>query len=158
MVPDELILGLPEEIKLWNDSGSIVNECCSIGVQRLGKSKGAVAITNYNEVIATKIKTHRNNFRSGGFDPWRSSNFNPCRSSGVDRSSSGVKLQSGGDRSVRRQSEEGRRVERIMKGIEGNGVSEFCDTEDCTKTNEQEALILDQELEININNLMSDRN
>ena len=45
-----------------------------------------------------------------------------------------------------------------MKGIEGSGVSEFCDTEDCTKTKKQEALILDQELETNINNLMSDRN
>ena len=37
----------------------------------MGKSKGAVAITNYDEVIAAKIKTCHNNFRSGGFDPWR---------------------------------------------------------------------------------------
>ena len=82
----------------------------------MGKSKGAVAITNYNEVIAAKIKTCRNNFRSGDFDPWRSSDFDPCRSNGVDRSSSGVELRSEDNRSVGRQSEEGRRVERIMKG------------------------------------------
>ena len=44
-----------------------------------------------------------------------------------------------------------------MKGIEGSGVSEFCDTEDCTKSNKQEALIFDQELETNRNNLISDR-
>ena len=49
-------------------------------------------------------------------------------------------------------------VERMMKGIfEGSGVSEFCDTEDCTKPNKQEALISDQELQTNINNLISDR-
>ena len=29
-----------------------------------------------------------------------------------------------------------------MKGIEGSGVSEFCDKEDCTKPNKQETLIL----------------
>ena len=58
---------------------------------------------------------------------------------------------------VRRQSEEGRRVERIMKGIEGSGVSEFCDIEDYTKPNKQEALISDQELETNRNNLISDQ-
>ena len=92
-------------------------------------------ITNYVEVIAKKIKTCRDNFKSGGFDPWRSSDFDPCRSSDVDRSSSGVELRSGGDRSVGRQFEEGRRVERIMKGIEGSGVSEFCDSDDCTKPN-----------------------
>ena len=116
-----------------------------------------MAITNYNEIIAAKIKTCRNNFRSGGFDPWRSSYFESCRSSGVDRSSSGVELRSGGDRSVGRQSKEGRRVERIMKGIENSGVGKFCDTDDCTKPNKQEALILDQELETNRNNLISDR-
>ena len=44
-----------------------------------------------------------------------------------------------------------------MKGIEGSGVSEFCDTGDCTKSNKQEALILDQELETNRNNLILDR-
>ena len=102
---------------------------------------------NYSKVITANIKTCRSNFRSGGFDPWRSSDLNPCRSSGVDRSSSGVELRSGGDRSVERQSEEGRRVERIMKGIEDSWVSEFCDTEDYTKLNKQEALISDQELE-----------
>ena len=123
----------------------------------MGKSKGAAAITNYDEVIATKIKTCRNNFRSVGFDPWRSSDFDPCRSSDINRSSSGVQLRSGSDRSIERQSEEGRWVERIMKVIEGSGVSEFCDTEDCTKPNKQEALISDQELETNINNLISDR-
>ena len=122
----------------------------------MGKSKGAVAITNYDEVIAAKIKTCRNKFRSGGFDPWISSNFDPCRSSDVDQSRSGVELRSGGHRSVRRQSEEGRRVERIMKRIEGSGVSEFCDLEDCTKLNKQEPLISDQELEISRNNLISD--
>ena len=42
-----------------------------------------------------------------------------------------------------------------MKGIEGSGVSEFCDTEDCTKPNKQEALTSDQELETKINNLIS---
>ena len=52
---------------------------------------------------------------------------------------------------------EGRRVERIMKGIEDSWVSEICDTEDCIKLNKQEALISDQELETNINNLISDR-
>ena len=123
----------------------------------MGKSKGAAAITNYNEVIAEKIKTCRNNFRSDDFNHWRSSDFDPCRSSGVDRSSSGVDLRSSDDRSVGRQSEEGRRVERIMKGIEGSEVSEFCDIEDCTKPNKQEALISDQELETNRNNLILDR-
>ena len=44
-----------------------------------------------------------------------------------------------------------------MKEIEGSAVSEFCDIEDCTKPNKQEALILDQELETNKNNLISDR-
>ena len=44
-----------------------------------------------------------------------------------------------------------------MKGIEGSGVSEFCDIENCIKPNKQEALISDQELETNINNLISDR-
>ena len=44
-----------------------------------------------------------------------------------------------------------------MKGIEGSGVSEFCDSDDCTKPNKQEALISDQELETNINNFISDR-
>ena len=44
-----------------------------------------------------------------------------------------------------------------MKGIEGSWVSEFCDTEDCTKLNKQEALISDEELETNRNNLISDR-
>ena len=121
----------------------------------MGKSKGAVAITNYDEVIIAKIKTCRRNFRRGGFYPWRSSNFYPCRSNGVNRSSNGVELQSEGDRSVGRQTEEGFQVERIMKGIEGSWVSEFCDTEDCTKLNKQEALISDQELETNRNNLIS---
>ena len=116
-----------------------------------------MAITNYDKVIAAKIKTCRSNFKSGSFDPWRSSDFNPYRSGGVDRSSSGVKLRSRGDRSIERQSEEGRRVERIMKGIEGSWVIEFCDAEDCTKRNKQEALISDQELETNRNNLISDR-
>ena len=77
---------------------------------------------------------------------------------GRHRSSSGVELRSDDYRSVGRQSEEGRRVERIMKGIEGSRVSEFCDTKDCTKPNKQEALISDQELETNKNNLISDRN
>ena len=86
----------------------------------MGKSKGAVAITNYDKAIVVKIKTCRSNFRSDDFDTWRNNDFYPCRSSGVDRSSSGVKLQSGGDRSIGRQSEEGRGVERIMKGIEGS--------------------------------------
>ena len=135
MVSDELILGLLEEIEPWNNSSSIVNECCSTGVRRLGRSKGAVAITNYGEVIIAKIKTCRSNFKSGGFDPWRSSDFDPCRSSSVDRSSSSVDLPSGGDRSVGRRSEEGRQVERIMKEIKGSWVSEFCDTEECTKLN-----------------------
>ena len=45
-----------------------------------------------------------------------------------------------------------------MKRIEGSWVSEFCDTKDCTKLNKQEALISDQELETNRNNLISDRN
>ena len=94
-----------------------------------------MAITNYDEVIATKIKTCHNNFRSGGFDPWRSSDFDPCRSNGVDQSSSGVELRSGSDRSIGLQFEEGRRVERIMKGIEGSLVSELCDIGDCTKPN-----------------------
>ena len=117
-----------------------------------------MAITNYDEVIAAKIKTCRSNFRSGDFDPWRSSDFDSCRSSGVDRSRSGVELRSGSNRSVGLQSEEGCRVERIMKGIEGSGVSEFCDTEDCTKqTNKQKALISNQELETNRNNLTSNR-
>ena len=44
-----------------------------------------------------------------------------------------------------------------MKWIEGSWVSEFCDTEDCTKLNKQEALISDQELEINRNNLILDQ-
>ena len=94
---------------------------------------------NYDEVIAAKIKTCLSNFKSDSFDPWRSNDFNPC--SDVDRSSSGVELRSGGYRSVGRQSKEGRRVERIMKGIEGSRVSEFCDTKDCTKPNKKEALI-----------------
>ena len=64
----------------------------------IGEIKGAVAITNYGEVIIAKIKTCRSNFRSGSFDPWRSSNFYPCRSNGVNRSSSGVELRSEGDR------------------------------------------------------------
>ena len=68
-------------------------------------------ITNYGEVIAAKIKTYRNNFKRAGFNPWRSSDFDPCRNISV-------KLQSGGNRSIGRQSEEGRRVERIRKGIE----------------------------------------
>ena len=116
-----------------------------------------MAITNYDEVITAKVKTCCSNFRSGSFDPWRSSDSDPCTSSGVNRCSSGVELWSGGDRSVGRQSKEGRLVERIMKGIEGSWVSEFCDTEDCTKLNKQEALISDQELETNSNNLISDR-
>ena len=116
----------------------------------MGKSKGTTNITNYDKVIAAKIKTCRNNFRSDG-DPWRSSDFDPCRSSDVNRSSSD------GDRLVERQSKEGLWVERIMKGIEGSEVSEFCDIEDCTKPNKQEALVLDQELETNRNNLISDR-
>ena len=121
------------------------------------KSKGAAAITNYDEVIAAKIKTCHSNFRSGGFDPWRSSDFDPCRSSDVDRSSSGVELRSSGDKSIGRQSKEGCRVERIMKGIKGSGVSECCDIDDCTKPNKQKALVLDQELEININDLILNR-
>ena len=44
-----------------------------------------------------------------------------------------------------------------MKWIEGSWVSEFCDTEDCIKLNKQEALISDQELEINRNNLILDQ-
>ena len=64
-----LIPGLLEEIEPWNSSSSIVNECCSTGVRRLGRSKGAVVITNYGEVIIVKIKTCRSNFKSGGFDP-----------------------------------------------------------------------------------------
>ena len=92
-------------------AASIVNGCCSTRVRWLGKSKGAVAITNYGEVIAAKIKTCHSNFRSGSFDPWRSSDFDPCRNSGV-------KLWSNADRLIGRQSEEGRRVERIRKGIE----------------------------------------
>ena len=123
----------------------------------MGKSKGVVAITNYDEVITANIKTCHSNFRSGGFDPWRSNDFDTYRSSGVDRSSSGVELWSGGDKSVGRQSEEGRRVERIMNEIEVSWVSVFCDTEDCPKLNKQEALISDQELEKNRNNLISDR-
>ena len=102
------------------------------------RSKGAVVITNYGEVIIVKIKTCRSNFKSGGFNPWRSSDFNPCRSNDVDRSSSGVELLCGGDRSVGQQSEKGCRVERIMKEIKDSWVSEFCDTEDCTKLNKQE--------------------
>ena len=104
----------------------------------MGRSKGAVVITNYGEVIIVKIKTCHRNFKSGGFDLWRSSDFDPCRSNGVDRSSSGVELLSGGDRSIGQQSEEGRQVERIMKEIKGSWVSEFCDTGDCTKLNKQE--------------------
>ena len=111
---------------------------------------------NYGEVITANIKTCRSNFRSGGFGPWRISDFDPCRSNDVDQNSSGVELRSGGDRSVERQSEEGRRVERILKEIEDSWVSEFCDTEDCTKLNKQEALISNQELETNRNNLISD--
>ena len=88
----------------------------------MGKSKGAVAITNYDKLIIAKIKTCCSNFRSSGFNPWRSSDLDPCRSSG------GVELRSRGDRSVERQSREGCRVEKIMKGIEGRWVSEFCDT------------------------------
>ena len=94
----------------------------------MGKSKEAVAITNYDKVINAKIKTYYSNFRSDGFDPWRSSDFDPWRSndfdpyrsSGIDRSNNGVELRSGGDKSVERQSEEGYRVEIIMKGIEGS--------------------------------------
>ena len=123
----------------------------------MGKLKGAVAITNYGEVITAKIKTCRSNFRSGCFDPWKSNDFDPYRSSGVDRSSSGVKLRSGGDRSVGQQFEEGRWVERIMNGIEVSWVSEFCDIDDCTKLNKQEALISDKKLEKDRNNLISDR-
>ena len=85
----------------------------------MGKSKGAVAITNYDKLITANIKTCCSNFRNSGFNPWRSSDFDPYRSSGVDRSSSGVELRSRGDRSVERQSKEGCRVERILKGIEG---------------------------------------
>ena len=102
-----------------------------------------MAITNYGKVIAAKIKTCRSNFKNGSFDPWTSSDFDPYKSNGVDQSSSGVELRSRGDRSIERQSKEGRRVERIMKGIEGSWVIEFCDTEDCTKPNKQEALISD---------------
>ena len=123
----------------------------------MGKSKGAVAITNYDEVITAKIKTCRSNFRSGGFDLWKSNDFDPYRSSGVDRSSSGVELRSRGDRSVGQQFEDGRWVERIMNGIEVSWISEFCDTEYCTKPNKQEALISDKKLETNRNNLISDR-
>ena len=75
-----------------------------------------MAITNYGEVITAKIRTCRSNFRSGGINPWRSSDFDPCRSNGIDRSCGGVELRSEGDRSVGWQSEEGRQVERIMKG------------------------------------------
>ena len=39
-----------------------------------------------------------------------------------------------------------------MKGIGGSWISEFC-----TKPKKQEALISDQELETNRNNLISDR-
>ena len=123
----------------------------------MGKSKGAVAITNYGEVITAKIKTCHSNFRSGGFNHWRINDFDPCRSSDINRSSSGVELRSEGDKSVGWWSKEGRRVERIMKGIECSWVSEFCDTKDYTKPNKQEALISDQELETNRNNLISDR-
>ena len=125
MVPNELISGLPEEIEPRNNSGSIVNGCCSTRVRRLGKSKGVAATTNYNKVIAAKIKNFRSNFKSGDFDPWRSSDFDPCRSNEVDQSSSGVMLRSSDDRLVGRQSEEGRRVEKIMKGIEGSGLVNF---------------------------------
>ena len=38
-----------------------------------------------------------------------------------------------------------------------SGIHEFCDTEDSTKPNKQEALISDQELETNRNNLILDR-
>ena len=120
----------------------------------MGKLKGAAAITNYDEVIAAKIKTCRSNFKSDCFDPWRSNDFDPCRSSGVNRSSSGVELRSGGDRSVGRQPEEGRRVERIMNRIEDSEVSEFCGLEDFTKPKKQEALISDQKLKTNRNNLI----
>ena len=58
---------------------------------------------NYDEVIVVKIKTCCNNFMSCGFDPWRSNDFDPCRSNDVNRSSDGVELRSGSDRSVRRQ-------------------------------------------------------
>ena len=44
-----------------------------------------------------------------------------------------------------------------MKRIKGSWVNEFCDTKDCTKLSKQEALISDQELETNRNNLISDR-
>ena len=71
-----------------------------------------MVITDYDEVLAAKIKTCRSNFKSDGLDTWRSSDFDPCRSNDVDQSSNGVELQSGGD--------EGRWVERIMKGIEGS--------------------------------------
>ena len=91
-------------------AGSIINGCYNTRVRWLGKSKGVAAIMNYGEIIAVKIKACRNNFRRGGFDPWRSSD--------VDRSSIGVKLRSDDNRSIRRQSEEGCRVERIRKGIE----------------------------------------
>ena len=86
----------------------------------MGKSKGAAAITNYDKVIAAKIKTCHSNFKSGDFNHWRSNDFDPCRSSGVDRSSSGVELRSGDDKSIGRQSEEGSRVDRIMKENEGS--------------------------------------
>ena len=122
----------------------------------IGESKGAAAITNYDEVIVAKIKTCRSNFRSGSFNPWRSSDFDLCRSSDVDRSSGGAELKAMAtnrlDDSLRRG-----RVERIMKGVEGSGDSEFCDSDDCTKPNKQEAMISDQELETNRNNLISDR-
>ena len=74
----------------------------------------------YGEVIAAKIKTCHSKFRRGGFDPWRSSNFDPCRSRGVDQSRNVVEIWSRDDKSVRQQSEYGRRVERIMKRIEGS--------------------------------------
>ena len=99
-----------------------------------------MVITNYGEVIIVKIKTCRSNFKSGGFNPWRSSDFDSCISNDVDRSSSGVEHLSGGDRSVGQQSEEGRRVERIMKKIKGSWVSEFCDTKDYTKSNKQKLM------------------
>ena len=59
------------------------------------------AITNYDKVIVAKIKTCRNNFRSGGFDPLRSSDFDPYRSSSsIKVRSSGIELRRGDDRSV----------------------------------------------------------
>ena len=79
----------------------------------IGEIKRSGGYHEFNKVIIAKIKICCSNFRSGGFDPWRSSDFDPYRSSGI-------KLRSGGDRSVGRQSEEGRREERIMKGIEGS--------------------------------------